>query len=81
MPFRVVVKIMLDNTSENTSHRRVHAAHTVLQTFVSIFTLITSRSLPSGAAVTGSGDVVAGGVVQTVTYLATAITIRSCRAL
>lgn len=43
--------------------------------------LITSCPLPAWAAVTGAGDVVTGGVVQTVTYLATAIAIRSCRAL
>lgn len=49
--------------------------------FTSILTLITSRPLPAWAAVTGPSDMVAGGVVQAVTYLATAIAICSCRAL
>lgn len=43
--------------------------------------MITSCPLPSWAAVTGPGDVVAGGVVQTVTYLTTAIAVCSCGAL
>lgn len=43
--------------------------------------MITSCPLPSWAAITGSGDVVTGRVVQTVTYLAAAIAIRPCRAL
>lgn len=43
--------------------------------------MITSCPLPSWAAVTGPSDVVTGGVVQAVTYLATAIAICSCRAL
>lgn len=43
--------------------------------------LITPCPLPSWATVTGAGDVVTGGIIQTVTYLATAIAICSCRAL
>lgn len=43
--------------------------------------MVTPCPLPSRAAVTGPSDVVAGGVVQAVTYLATAVAICPCRTL
>lgn len=46
-----------------------------------ILTLITPCPLPSWAAVTGPSDVVTGGVVEAVTYLATAVAIGPCRTL
>lgn len=71
-----------ENTGENTSCW-VDGGHTiwVVVLFISILTLITPCPLPSWAAVAGSSDVVTGGVVQTVTYLATAVAICPCRAL
>lgn len=43
--------------------------------------MITPCPLPSWAAVTGPSDVVTGGVVQAVAYLAAAVAICACRAL
>lgn len=56
----------------------VLSGHTVRATAVyQYFTLVTSRPFPSWAAVTGAGDMVTGGVIQTVTNLATAIAVGS----
>lgn len=79
-----MVRITSENTGRNTSCRVggwwSHDTRWWLL-FTRILTLITPCPLPSWAAVTGPSDVVAGGVVQTVTYLATAVAICPCRAL